>query len=267
MRHFDIRKMKRRQFLQLLGEHHGAPLMSQFSELAYGAGPFNDYRALVCVFLFGGNDAHNMIVPLDSRYRDVRRQSRSAGHAAVEPAGQRRDRPGPGQLRPASADDADQGAVQPAASSRSCPTSASCCARPPRPTTTARNQLPPQLFSHSDMQDHWQTLLSASAGQRRLGRTPRRPDPERQHRATVGVGLHRQFRRVSQGQFGGRAPDRNLQRGRTPNTPIVQRIRAWRDWDTGANGAQPQTVYQNASRWRAPMRSRTSSATSPRARW
>src|SRR5213078_2157758 len=33
-----------------------------------GAGPFNDYRALVCVFLFGGNDAHNMIVPLDSRY-------------------------------------------------------------------------------------------------------------------------------------------------------------------------------------------------------
>ena len=68
MRHFDIRKMKRREFLKLLGGISAAPLMSQLSELAYGAGPFNDYRALVCVFLFGGNDAHNMIVPLDGRY-------------------------------------------------------------------------------------------------------------------------------------------------------------------------------------------------------
>jgi uncharacterized protein (DUF1501 family) len=42
--------------------------MGPMSELAYGAGPFNDYRALVCVFMFGGNDAHNMIVPLDSRF-------------------------------------------------------------------------------------------------------------------------------------------------------------------------------------------------------
>ena len=42
--------------------------MGPLSELAYGAGPFNDYRALVCVFMYGGNDAHNMIVPLDARY-------------------------------------------------------------------------------------------------------------------------------------------------------------------------------------------------------
>ena len=68
MRHFDIKKMKRRQFLRLMGSIAATPLMSQFSELAYGAGPFTDYRALVCVFLFGGNDAHNMIVPLDGRY-------------------------------------------------------------------------------------------------------------------------------------------------------------------------------------------------------
>ncbi len=28
----------------------------------------SDYKALVCVFLFGGNDANNMIIPVDSRY-------------------------------------------------------------------------------------------------------------------------------------------------------------------------------------------------------
>jgi uncharacterized protein (DUF1501 family) len=35
------------------------------SALAQGA---SDYKALVCIFLFGGNDANNMIVPIDSRY-------------------------------------------------------------------------------------------------------------------------------------------------------------------------------------------------------
>ena len=30
--------------------------------------PSTDYKALVCVFLFGGNDANNMFVPIDSRY-------------------------------------------------------------------------------------------------------------------------------------------------------------------------------------------------------
>jgi uncharacterized protein (DUF1501 family) len=29
-----------------------------------------DYRALVCVFLFGGNDGNNLVVPVDARYQD-----------------------------------------------------------------------------------------------------------------------------------------------------------------------------------------------------
>lgn len=33
---------------------------------AYAAGAATDYRALVCIFLFGGNDANNMIVPFDN---------------------------------------------------------------------------------------------------------------------------------------------------------------------------------------------------------
>src|SRR5215472_16119903 len=46
-------------------------------------GPF-DYRALVCVFLFGGNDANNMVVPVDARYTDygtARRQPADGGLA------------------------------------------------------------------------------------------------------------------------------------------------------------------------------------------
>src|SRR5687768_3153368 len=29
-----------------------------------------DFRALVCIFLFGGNDGLNMVVPIDARYDD-----------------------------------------------------------------------------------------------------------------------------------------------------------------------------------------------------
>jgi len=35
------------------------------SALAQGA---TDYKAMVCIFMFGGNDANNMVVPVDSRY-------------------------------------------------------------------------------------------------------------------------------------------------------------------------------------------------------
>ena len=33
---------------------------------AYAAGGATDYRALVCIFLFGGNDSNNMIIPNDT---------------------------------------------------------------------------------------------------------------------------------------------------------------------------------------------------------
>ena len=49
----------------------GASLVSGLSKfglvsaLAQGA---TDYKALVCIFMFGGNDSNNMLVPTDSRY-------------------------------------------------------------------------------------------------------------------------------------------------------------------------------------------------------
>ena len=35
----------------------------QFMNSALAAGPFTDYKALVCIFLDGGNDSNNLIIP------------------------------------------------------------------------------------------------------------------------------------------------------------------------------------------------------------
>ena len=37
-----------------------------FGALNALAAPSNDYKALVCVFLFGGNDANNTLIPFDT---------------------------------------------------------------------------------------------------------------------------------------------------------------------------------------------------------
>jgi uncharacterized protein (DUF1501 family) len=58
--------MKRRDFLQHAGALAGTAALGQLGVLAAHAASSSDYKALVCVFLYGGNDANNTIVPLDS---------------------------------------------------------------------------------------------------------------------------------------------------------------------------------------------------------
>jgi uncharacterized protein (DUF1501 family) len=58
--------MKRRSFLQHGGALAGTVALGQFGAFAARAASAEDYKALVCIFLYGGNDANNMIVPLDS---------------------------------------------------------------------------------------------------------------------------------------------------------------------------------------------------------
>jgi uncharacterized protein (DUF1501 family) len=58
--------MKRRSFLRHAGALAGSAALSQLGVFAARAAPADDYKALVCIFLYGGNDANNMIVPLDS---------------------------------------------------------------------------------------------------------------------------------------------------------------------------------------------------------
>ena len=42
------------------------PGLTRWSRLSALTAPADDYRALVCVFLFGGNDSNNMVIPLDT---------------------------------------------------------------------------------------------------------------------------------------------------------------------------------------------------------
>ena len=95
-----------------------------------GAGPFSDYRALVCVFLFGGNDAHNMIVPLDARYATY---ATNRGPLALPRASLTRTRSATRcrGLRLPPADDAGRASCSAPEGSRSSRTSARCCARRP----------------------------------------------------------------------------------------------------------------------------------------
>ena len=232
MRHFDIRKMKRRQFLKLLGSIAATPLMGPLSELAYGAGPFTDYRALVCVFLFGGNDAHNMIVPLDARYATY---ASNRGPLAIPQA----------NLQANSVTDAVQGSfgLHPRMTQTKGLFNAGKLAVVSnvgvllRPTSkadyTSKYQLPPQLFSHSDMQDHWQTsypqapvtdgwggrladlIQSANTGQLSVSIS------------TASSGVFLKGNSAVAHQVG-------TYNAASPTTPIVQRIRAWRDWTASA---------------------------------
>lgn len=76
--HKESHKKNRRDFLKLstklaalgitsLGVGLGQTRKLFAAESATTAG-LTDYKALVCVYLFGGNDGNNLIVPIDSRY-------------------------------------------------------------------------------------------------------------------------------------------------------------------------------------------------------
>jgi uncharacterized protein (DUF1501 family) len=56
------RNLLRRSLLGALGGSSFTALSAQFN-LAHAQAAGDDYRALVCVFLYGGNDAFNMVIP------------------------------------------------------------------------------------------------------------------------------------------------------------------------------------------------------------
>jgi uncharacterized protein (DUF1501 family) len=59
-------RISRRSFLEAMGAVGMAASLARLTEgRAYGQ-TADDYRALVCVFLFGGNDGNNMVVPVDT---------------------------------------------------------------------------------------------------------------------------------------------------------------------------------------------------------
>lgn len=80
----------RRDFLRFSGcALGGAALASTFDSLgllnAYAQGtPASDYRALVCIFMNGGNDGNNMIVPLDAEFTSYNNVRGGAGLALTQ---------------------------------------------------------------------------------------------------------------------------------------------------------------------------------------
>ena len=123
---------------------------------AYGA--VDDYRALVCVFLFGGNDSFNLIVPTDAARQAVYAASRGA--MALDPASLHAldvNAGTPGHaygVHPRCAGMAElfnrgDGAFVVNTGTLLEPTTKA-------EYTTANHPLPPQLFSHNDQQAQWQ---------------------------------------------------------------------------------------------------------------
>jgi uncharacterized protein (DUF1501 family) len=152
--------MNRRHFLKSLAAAGTTPLLPGFLSPAMAVDT-TGYKALVCIFLFGGNDSHNMVVP----------------YTTAEYNGYSAARGGPAELNGLAL---PQGSLLPLAGSsfgfhpamgrlaslyntnRNLAVVANTGILL-APTTLAQYQsrsvpLPPQLFSHSDMQSHWQTL-------------------------------------------------------------------------------------------------------------
>jgi uncharacterized protein (DUF1501 family) len=58
--------MNRRNFMKHAGAITSTAALGQLGVMAARAATTGDYKALVCIFLAGGNDSNNMLVPLDT---------------------------------------------------------------------------------------------------------------------------------------------------------------------------------------------------------
>lgn len=151
-------KMSRRNLLRGAA---AATLLGAFPGVRSVAMPglFDDYRALVCVFLFGGNDAWNMLVPRSNAEYAVyanSRQNQAIEQSALLP------------ITPLTQDGVQYG-LHPAMPGVQMLFESGRLAFVnnvgPLIEATTREaffagsaNLPPQLFSHNDQQDQWHSL-------------------------------------------------------------------------------------------------------------
>jgi uncharacterized protein (DUF1501 family) len=73
----------RRNFLKGLGAITAANTLPGLSLMNTYAQAANDYKALVCVFLYGGNDGNNMVVPTQAAEYQLYAQARGAGAGGI----------------------------------------------------------------------------------------------------------------------------------------------------------------------------------------
>ena len=160
-----MKYLNRRNFLRSSG---AAAVLAATPGLAYsqvvgGAAPFNDYRALVCVFLHGGNDSFNMLVPRSNAEYNVYAQARqnlAVAQTDLLP------------ITPLISDGVDYGLHPSMAGLQRLFQDGAAgfiSNLGPLIEPTTKDQylnrtvlLPPQLFSHNDQQDQWQSLKGNS---------------------------------------------------------------------------------------------------------
>lgn len=160
-----MKRINRREFLKKTGAAAatGAAL-AHMPGMAYSQGmgvaaPFNDYKALVCVFMFGGNDSYNMVVPRSNAEYNVYAASRQNMAIAQ------------GDLlaiNPLTSSGVDYGLHPTMGGIQSLFEQGRAAfinniGPLVEPTTKTEffNKsvaLPPQLFSHNDQQDQWHSL-------------------------------------------------------------------------------------------------------------
>ena len=242
--------MDRRQFIQstaALGAASALPFSINVAHAGSVAPAANQtgYRALVCVFLFGGNDSHNMVVPYGSSDYNTYAAARgglAAGNGLALPYA---------DLKLLSSGNlaANTLALHPALGNLQSLFAANKLAIVANtapllaPTTLTQYQqrsvpLPPQLFSHSDMQTHWQTMrpdLPADTGWGgRMADVFRGAAPG-QLPVTIGMGSGGTFMKgdivspynVVPVRYANGAIDSQSSIARSPN--------AWSSWDMTAN--------------------------------
>jgi len=241
MEHTDLHK-DRRRFMKMMAAAAGTPMMGSLMQAAYAAGPFNDYKALVCVFLFGGNDSQNLVIPLGGEYAAY---ASGRGNLAIPQenaillsAGVAGRSFGlhPSMTGLAGVFNTDRRLAI-----------ASNVGVLLKPTTKAQYQskdtLPPQLFSHSDMQSHWQTGRADAPAESGWGGRLADLIESANGNSQVSVSISAAGQNLM--QKGNNTVAYAVSGWSSTRNTIVKRLRAYRDWDVGTNKPNSQAAFAN----------------------
>lgn len=241
MSQFDLHR-DRRAFMKSISAMASLPLMGSVMQAANAAGPFDDYRALVVLFLYGGTDNNNMIIPLGSDYAAY---ASARGNLGIPQA----------NVIPISAGVSGRSfgmhpnmkALAAIFNNERKLAVASNVGVLVEPTTLAafqqKSKLPPQLFSHSDMVSHTHTGRAdwpAETGWGgRLADLIESANGNSQVSTSISVAGQTLF------QKGSRVSTYALNEWKAADSVIVGRMRSYRDWDNSSAGrSNPQIAYE-----------------------
>jgi uncharacterized protein (DUF1501 family) len=247
MKNFDLH-VDRRGFMRAMGVAAATPMMGSMMQAAYAAGPFTDYKALVCVFLSGGNDSHNMVIPLNAA--EYATYAAGRGNLAIPSA----------NVIPVNSGVSGRAfgfhpslnglaSILNSADRRLAVVSNMGVLLQPTSKTQYQQQinLPPQLFSHSDMQSHWQTGRADWPAENgwggRMGDLIESANGNSQVSVSITVAGQSLFQKGNNTVAYAVSPWNNTK------STISRRLRSYRDWDNySATRPNPQKAFEDQLR-------------------